>query len=123
MNWSLTLVLCIVLVEVFLRMPFLPSLVAITRTTARSMRVMRARGVSDHWKEKAMGAYARRTFMASLTLAGLLLAIAALATVLIVAFEQVSAGFGSFVLSWTGLIASVLAATLYVAVRRKVLHV
>ena len=122
MNWALTLLLCIVMVEMLLRMPLLPSLTAIVRTSERSMRLLRASGVSDHWKEKAMGAYARRTFLASVTLAGLIMIVAALAALLVLLFDQVSETFGAFVLSPTGLVVSLLTGTLYVVLRRKFLH-
>lgn len=69
-----------------------------------------------------MGAYARRTFLASITLAGLLFVVAMVASVLVIGFEHVSAGFEAFILSWTSILASFVAATLYVVLRRKVLY-
>jgi len=119
-NWLLMVVLCALLVELVLRLPFLRLLDAVHRSSNRALHVVTAKAVSDHWKEKAMGAYARRTFIASAQLTGLLVIAFGTAALLVLGLDRLSNGFQSFILSWTGIFGSIAAAGLYVAGRRRV---
>jgi len=78
--------------------------------------------VSDHWKEKAMLAYAGMMFSCSLKLAGWLLFLGAGAVLLIITFDQISRGFSSFIVSWQGIGLSIVFASLYLAVRKLLIH-
>ena len=122
MNWLLTIVFCAVLVELVLRLPFLDPLRALRWSSNRAMRVVTAKAVSDHWKERAMGAYARKTFVASVKIAGLLAVVLGAATLLVLALDRLSEGFQAFVLSWAGLGSSVVVSSLYVVARRAVIR-
>ncbi len=122
MNWLLTMVLCAVLVELVLRLPFLNPLKALHWSSNRAVRLVTAKAVSDHWKEKAMGAYARKTFVASAKIAGLLAIVLGAATLSVLALDRLSDGFQAFILSWTGLGGSVAAASLYVVARKAVIR-
>ena len=118
MNWLLTVLFCAVLVEIVLKLPFLRPLEAILTSSRRAAHVVKAKVVSDHWKEKAMRAYAQRTFVASLKLAGLLALVLGGAALLLLALDRLSDGFQAFVLSWIGLASSVAAASLYIMARK-----
>lgn len=118
MNWLLTVVFCAVLVEVVLKLPFLRPLQAVLTSSQRAVHVVKAKLVSDHWKEKAMRAYAQKTFVASLKLAGLLAFVLGGAALLLLALDRLSDGFQAFVLSWIGLASSVIAASLYIMARK-----
>lgn len=117
MNWLLTGILCAILVELVLRLPFLDPLEAVRRTGRRALHLVTTTAVSDHWKEKAMGAYARQTFAASAQVAGLLAIVLGAAAVLVLGLDRLSHGFQRFIVSWTGLGGSLVAATLYVVAR------
>lgn len=121
-NWLLTAVLCIVLVEVALRLPFLPPLRRLQRSSSRALGIVRARHVSDHWKEKAMAIHARRTFLSSAKIGLLLALVFGLAAGLVLALDWLSAGFGDFLIGPVGLAFSLIAATAYVLLRRRVVH-
>jgi hypothetical protein len=118
MNWLLTIVLCAALVELVPRLPFLKSLKTLRRTSSRAVRLVTAQAVSDHWKERAMGAYARRTFVASITITVLLAVVLGAAALLVMAMDQVSNGFQQFIFSWTGLAVSIVFASLYLVARK-----
>ncbi len=122
LNWFLTAILCVLLVELALRLPFAATLAAVSRTGVRAVRVIRAKAVSDHWKEKALAAYAQITFLSSIKLAGLLAVLLAVAAVLVVALEQISSGFQSFILGWHGIAFSIVFASLYLKVRKSIVH-
>lgn len=85
------------------------------------MRVVTASSVSDHWKERAMGAYARMAFVATGKIAVLLATVLGLAVALVVGIEHVLSGFQGFVTSWAGLTFSVVAACLYAFLRKTIL--
>lgn len=123
MNWLLTALLCVVLVEFGLRLPFSTSLTGIGRSGPRAMRIIRSPAISDHWKEKAMGAYARTTFISSMKLAGLLVVFFGLAWILTLGFDLIAPGYQSFLLSWGGLGLSAVLATLYFIARKSLIRV
>ncbi len=122
MNWVLTALLCTALVELVLRLPFVEPLKGLVRNSRRAVHVVTAKAVSDHWKEKAMGAYAQRTFSATAKLTGCLLMVLGTAIVLVIAMEVLFNGFQAFILSGMGLGFSVVAATVYVMARKTIGH-
>ena len=122
MNWILTIPFCAVLVELVLHLPLLEPLKELSRSSNRAVHVVTAKAVSDHWKEKAMGAYAQKTFVASAKIAGLLAVVLGGAAILVVGLDQLSDGFQAFILSWSGLGLSVVAASLYVMARKAILR-
>ncbi|GAB5467241.1 MAG: hypothetical protein Kilf2KO_02710 [Rhodospirillales bacterium] len=122
MSWVLTGALCVLLVELCLRLPFGPVLSRLVRSSSRALHVVRAKAVSDHWKEKAMAAYARTTFASTFKLALLLGLLLAVATGLVLALERIAPGFEAFILSWLGIGVSVVFACLYVGLRKSLLR-
>jgi hypothetical protein len=118
LNWVLTVVLCALLVEVALRLPFLPVLRALSRASGKAVQVIRTSAISDHWKEKAVAAYARITFLSTLQLAGFLVVLLGPAVVVVIAFDHVWSGFEDFILGWLGIGCSVVAATGYYWLRK-----
>lgn len=115
---ALTVVLCGVLVESVIRLPLARGLARAGRTANRATRVMRAPSISDHWKERAMLAYAGVLFRTSLGLAGLIALVAGVAGVLIWLGDLMRPGYAAFVLGPTGLLLSVAIAALYAMLRR-----
>lgn len=69
----------VVFVEFLLRSPVLVQAGDIVRYSRRAMRVIRARRISDRWKERVLPAYSGRLLRASLLSGGWLVVIAALA--------------------------------------------
>lgn len=121
MTILLVALLCAVLVEVGIRLPFAPLAARLGASGQKAVRTVRAPRVSDHWKEKAMGAYARRTFAATAGLAGLLALLGGIALVLTLGFERLADGFQDYLLSWQGILLSLVAATAYYYARRRLI--
>ncbi len=122
MNWLLTTALTLILVETLLRLPLIPAARIILRTSGKAVRVFSAKRVSDHWKEKAMGAYARRTLMASLRLAAWFLVVVLFGFLMTEVMLEASSDFVVFLFGWQGLLFSLAVASLYVWIRRRIVN-
>jgi len=66
MSHLLLLLVCIVSVEVFIRLNFLSLLDSILKVTRKVIHVIPEDSISDHWKEKVIPAYALRIMKYSL---------------------------------------------------------
>jgi len=117
-NWLLLILLSAVLVELLVRLPLISPLRVISRSSRQAMRLAVAGSISDHWKERAMGAYARRTLQASCRLAALLMLAGLAAAAIVLTFGLLSAGFEAFVLGWRGIASSLVSASVYAVLRR-----
>lgn len=119
MTWLLTSILCIILVEFVVRIP-LPAVVSdINVVVRKALRTLSAPSVSDHWKEKVMLSYASTLFLSTLKLAGLLIAIGAVAALLIFVFDYLGTDVSDFLISWIGILFTVVMASVYFTVRKK----
>ena len=68
-----------------------------------------------------MLAYSGRMFAGSLKLSGLLIIVLGAAGLISLGFDQITPDFSSFIISWPGIGLSVVAASLYVMVRQRVI--
>lgn len=110
-----------ILIEIVVRMPLATVGAEINAAVSKSLHTITSKSISDHWKEKVVLVYACRLLTATFKLTGLLLAIAAIALALIYAFDRFAgASVGSFIVTWIGILFSVLVATVYFAVRKRV---
>lgn len=71
----LLLLVCILSVEVFIRLYFLSHFDSIFKVTKKVIHVISRNNISDHWKEKAIPAYALRIMKYSLQISSILLII------------------------------------------------
>lgn len=117
MRWLLTSALCVLLVEIAVRLPLIKFAKQAAGIALRAMRVLRKKTVSDHWKEKAILAYSRRLFVATLALTGLMAGVVGAAVLATYLLDALGTGIGAFVLSGTGVGFSLLIATLYYVAR------
>ena len=122
MNWLLSGILSAVLVEAALRMPFGPALKSLHHSTRKAGRTVRAKNVSDHWKEKAMAGYARTTFAGSLRLAVYLALLLGLAAVFVWALDLAFGGLFAFMISWQGIVSTIVFASFYLMLRKQFVH-
>ena len=74
----LLLLVCILSVEAFIRLNFLSLLDSILKVTKKVIYVISQNNISDHWKEKAVPAYALRIMKYSLQISLILLVILSL---------------------------------------------
>ncbi|MEO1018987.1 MAG: hypothetical protein AAFY56_15030 [Pseudomonadota bacterium] len=107
------------MVEIALRLPLAAIVATMRKTAIKTLRTLSAGAVSDHWKEKVMLTYAGIMFLSSIKLAGMLFILGAIAILVSLALDRLSSGFETFIISGWGIIAALIAATLYLAVRKR----
>ena len=118
MTWILTAVLCIILIELVVRIP-LPAVISeIGVVIRKALHILGAKSVSDHWKEKVMLAYAGSLFTSTMKLAGFLVAAGAVAALLIFVFDFFGTKIGEFIVSWVGILFSFVVAAVYLRLRK-----
>lgn len=122
MTWVLVSLLTVILVEMFIRLPLIRTAVGVADIGRRATRALMAKNVSDHWKERASRAYAGRMMRGSFVLAGGLGLIALVGTALTLGGERIAPGLAEALLSWVGLLVSLVVATVYVVVRQKIVR-
>tara|TARA_B110000483_G_scaffold224551_1_gene283429 strand:+ start:1584 stop:1940 length:357 start_codon:yes stop_codon:yes gene_type:complete len=105
---------CILSVEVFIRLNFLSYLDSILKVIKRVTYVIPNNNISDHWKEKAIPAYALRIMKYSLQILLILLLIMSLFFTIDLFYNN----FLAFTLSLIGIIESMVFAFGYVYLRR-----
>ena len=110
----LLLLVCILSVEVVIRLNFLSYLNLILKVTKRVTYVIPNNNISDHWKEKVIPAYALRIMKYSLQILLILLLIISLFFISDYFFND----FLAFTFSWIGIIESMVFAFGYVYLRK-----
>lgn len=105
---------CILSVEVFIRLNFLSHLDLILKVTRRVTYVIPNINISDHWKEKSIPAYASRIMQYSLQILLILLLIISLFFITDYFFND----FLAFTFSWIGIIESMVFAIGYAYLRK-----
>ena len=113
----LLLLVCIVSVEVFIRLNFLSHLDSILKVTKRVTYIIPNNNISDHWKEKVIPAYAFRIMKYSLRILLILLLIMSLFFISNYFFNN----FLAFTFSWIGIIESMVFAFGYVFLRKSLI--
>src|SRR5210317_1780882 len=114
MNHLLLSLVCILSVEVFIRLNFLSYLDSILKVTKRVTYVIPKSNISDHWKEKVIPAYALRIMKYSLQILLILLLIISLFFISDFFFND----FLAFTFSLIGIIESMVFAFGYVYLRK-----
>lgn len=110
----LLLLVCILSVEVFIRLNFLSHLDSILKVTKRVTHVIPKSNISDHWKEKVIPAYALRIMKYSLQILLILLLLISLFFIADYFFND----FLAFTFSLIGIIESMVFAFGYVYLRK-----
>ena len=110
----LLLLICILSVEVFIRLNFISRIDSILKVTKRVTYVIPNNNISDHWKEKVIPAYALKIMKYSLQILLILLLIISLFFISDYFFND----FLTFTFSWIGIIESMVFAFGYFYLRR-----
>lgn len=118
MIWALTTILCVILVEIVVRLPLPVVISQINVIGRKAMHTLGTKSVSDHWKEKAILAYAFSLFFSTIKIAGYLVAIGVVAVFLVIVFDYFGVMVGEFIMSWRGVLFSFIVATLYFMIRK-----
>ena len=106
--------ICILSVEVFIRLNFLSYLDSILKVIKKVTFIILKSNISDHWKEKIIPAYAFRIMKYSLRILLILLLIMSLFFISNYFFNN----FLAFTFSWIGIIESMVFAFGYVYLRK-----
>jgi hypothetical protein len=117
MIYLLLSLVCILSVEVFIRLNFLSHFDLIFKVTKRVTYVIPKSNISDHWKEKVIPAYALRIMKYSLQILLILLLIITLFFIADYFFND----FLAFTFSWIGIIESMVIAFGYVYLRKSLI--
>lgn len=118
MDWPLTAILSIFLVEFLGRLPFLALISEISSVGQKSIRILQSKAISDRWKEKVLLVYAGYLFLTSIKLAGMLIVFVILLLIFIFLFDSAGMTVGHFLKSWTGVSFYIAVATIYSAIRK-----
>jgi hypothetical protein len=118
MNWLTTAILSVILVELLIRLPLRGPVTDAAGIATKARHTMLARAISDHWKERALLAYARRLFSSTMRLALVLAAFFLLAALLVLLAESAGVLEPGFLFGWIGILYSLVLATAYATVRR-----
>ncbi len=110
----LLLLICVLSVEVFIRLNFLSLLDSMLKVTKKVTYVIPQDKISDHWKEKVVPAYALRIMKHSLQILLILLLILSLFLIADFFFND----FLALTLSLIGIIESIVFAFGYVYLRK-----
>jgi hypothetical protein len=113
--------LCLIGIEVFIALPFLRYINALTAVSQKAVRVTTSSKISDHWKEKVLQRYSRDMAVASLMLGFLLIVlfgIITLASSLADMILQPDIATLQFFVSIPGLITATIFSLFYVSVRK-----
>jgi hypothetical protein len=113
----LLLLVCILSVEVFIRLNFLSYLDSILKVIRKVTYVIPNNNISDHWKEKVIPAYALRIMKYSLQILLILLLIMSLLFITDLFYNN----FLAFTLSLIGIIESMVLAFGYVYLRKSLI--
>jgi preprotein translocase subunit SecE len=110
----LILLVCILSVEVFIRLNFLSYINSILKVTKKVTYIIPQNNISDHWKEKVIPAYALKIIKYSLQILLILLIIMSLFFIT----DFFLNNFLAFTFSLIGIIESMVFASGYVCLRK-----
>lgn len=122
MIWLPAAVLSAIATEVFAHLPIERSALTALASGSQAGRIILSPDISDHWKEKAMPAYALRMGRETLTLAlcfGLLIGIVA---VLMAFMDRIDPDAVRFILSGPGMAFSLIVSIVYYVARRRLVR-
>lgn len=117
MIWLVVAVMCGIIVEVFSHVPLRKTVDGILTLARKSAGVISSRSISDHWKEKAVGAYSLAMIRRTGMLFGMLVLLLAIVWVCTIIGRTFSLDVSSFLLTWYGILYSIVIAVLYQRLR------
>jgi hypothetical protein len=122
-QWALLAIATIAAVELVVRLGIGGTIRRLLAVVRKVLRIMKSDTISDHWKERAMLAYAGQMFSASLMLLAMLLLAVAPFAILAALGAWIGMPFFALLLSGTGVLFSIAIACAYLPLRRRLNHV
>lgn len=123
MQWALLAVATIAVVELVLRLKVADRIHRLLVVVRKVLRVAKSDTISDHWKERAMLAYAGQMFAASLTLLVLFILILSPVAIMAAVGLWIDVPFLATVMDVAGILVSIAIACAYLPLRRRLRHV
>ena len=115
-------VLCVIAVEVFVRLQLLTQAGAIAEISRKTAKIMPSSRISDHWKEKALQRYSRDMAVASCLIGAKLLVLGAAVFVAGMALDHLAnlePGSLEFLVSVPGLVLATVVSIVYLKLRKQ----
>jgi hypothetical protein len=113
MDYIYLVVACVLSIELFLRLKFMSYVNSIGRNSNKVFRIIISSNISDHWKEKMVPKYAFILLKNSLLILGILFLI----ILMFSAFIVLSSKFLALLLSFKGIVASIVISLTYLKLR------
>ncbi len=114
MNHLIILFICFISVEIFIRSNYIFLVKSTINVSKKSINIILNKNISDHWKENIIPKYSLQMMKYSLQM----LLILFLITFIFVITDNFFSGFLTFILSWNGVIESILIAFSYAYIRK-----
>jgi len=113
-NHIILFIICALCVEIFINCKFIYVLNSILNTTRKVTKIIPQQNISDHWKERAIPAYALKIMTSSLRIFLILLVM----IILFVIADYIFKGFVIHALSLFGIMESIIFAFIYIFLRK-----
>jgi hypothetical protein len=123
MQWAFLTAGTIAMVELFLRLPVLDKLRQIRVVVRKVLKTVSSKAISDHWKERVLLAYSGKLLVCSLSLFALLLLALSPLAVLCAIGIRMQVPLLALLMDYRGVLASIIAACAYLAVRNRLKYV
>ena len=117
MNHLILFVLCLLVVEIFIRSNYIPLIKSLTKVSKKAISTILNKNISDHWKENIIPKYSLQMMSYSLQM---LLMLFLIIFIFVIA-DSLSSGFIEFILSWKGIMESILIAFSYAYIKKLIL--
>ena len=108
------LVLCLLSVEIFIRSNYVRLINSTINASKKAIAIILNKNISDHWKENIIPKYSLQMMNYSLQMLLILFVI----IFIFVITDNLFSGFFAFMLSWDGIIESILIAFSYAYIRK-----
>ena len=123
MQWVLLAIATIAAVELVLRLDIAGRIRRLLTVVRKVLRVAKSNTISDHWKERAMLAYAGQMLVASLTLLTMFFLVLSPLAIAVAVGAWMSVPLLALLMGMPGVLACILIACVYLPLRRRLQHV
>ena len=114
MNHLILIVLCLLSVEIIIRSNYFKLFLSLIELSKKAINIISNENISDHWKENIIPKYSLQMMNYSLQMLLMLFLI----IFIFVIVDNLFIGFLEFILSWNGMIESILIAFSYAYIRK-----
>ena len=117
MNHLILLIICFLSVEIFIRSNYRNLIRSLKKVSKKAIYIILNKNISDHWKENIIPKYSLQMMKYSLQM---LLILFLIIFIFFIA-DNLFSGIFAFLLSWNGIIESILIAFSYIYIRKLII--